>query len=152
MVCSEGVYQLCLGVLGVPLIMVPDNNVVSKQCFLKPWYFWSSPKLRYYHNNCKVLYCKIMVLKNIVPKQAISCFDLYTIQHFRKKLMFGAYRHLQCIIMFRINSLPTYAVFGLPHILRIWFWKIHYDPMPWILCTKKQNLVIKGTLHFLGNV
>jgi hypothetical protein len=26
MVCSEGVYQLCLGVLGVPLITVPDRN------------------------------------------------------------------------------------------------------------------------------
>jgi hypothetical protein len=25
MVCSAGVYQLCLGVLGVPLITVPDN-------------------------------------------------------------------------------------------------------------------------------
>jgi hypothetical protein len=26
MVCSEGVYQPCLGVLGVPLITVPDNK------------------------------------------------------------------------------------------------------------------------------
>jgi hypothetical protein len=26
MVCSEGVYQPCLGVLGVPLITVPDSN------------------------------------------------------------------------------------------------------------------------------
>jgi hypothetical protein len=26
MVCSAGVYQLCLGVLGVPLIMVPDSS------------------------------------------------------------------------------------------------------------------------------
>jgi hypothetical protein len=27
MVCSEGVYQPCLGVLGVPLITVPDTLV-----------------------------------------------------------------------------------------------------------------------------
>jgi hypothetical protein len=27
MVCSEGVYQLCLGMLGVPLITVPDSVV-----------------------------------------------------------------------------------------------------------------------------
>jgi hypothetical protein len=29
MVCSAGVYQLCLGVLGVPLITVPDTYAME---------------------------------------------------------------------------------------------------------------------------
>jgi hypothetical protein len=38
MVCSEGIYQLCLGVLGVPLITVLDNSPrASKGVLVLAW-------------------------------------------------------------------------------------------------------------------
>jgi hypothetical protein len=38
MVCSAGVYQLCLGVLGVPLITVPDSSPrASKGVLVLAW-------------------------------------------------------------------------------------------------------------------
>jgi hypothetical protein len=38
MVCSEGVYQPCLGVLGVPLITVPDSSPrASKGVLVLAW-------------------------------------------------------------------------------------------------------------------
>jgi hypothetical protein len=36
MVCSEDAFQPCLGVLGVPLITVPDNTQMLAQYFQNP--------------------------------------------------------------------------------------------------------------------
>jgi hypothetical protein len=35
-VCAEGGYQSCLGVLGVPLIMVPDKVILRSLVFRNP--------------------------------------------------------------------------------------------------------------------
>jgi hypothetical protein len=47
------------------------NVVYKTMFFFKIMVFLELPKLWYCHGNCKVQYCKTMVLRNIVAKQGL---------------------------------------------------------------------------------